>query len=127
MNFERVTFGFFLILALSLNVVFVVGDIGEPAHHSVWVLTVAILVNLITTALKLGDRSQIGAILLSSSLVADLLLIAARVMWIVAEDETGALVQPGAIEGIVSLAFGALVANVVSVVILTSDALMSRR
>ena len=127
MNFERVIFGFFLILALSLNVVFVVGDIGEPAHHSVWVLTVAILVNLITTGLKLGDRSQVGAILLSSSLVADLLLIAARVVWIVAEDDTGALVQSGAIETIVSLAFGALVANVVSVVILTSDTLMSRR
>ena len=127
MNFERIIFGFFLILALSLNVVFVVGNIGEPAHHSVWVLTIAILVNLITTGLKLGDRSQIGAILLSSSLVADLLLIAARVMWIIAEDETGALVESGAIESIVSLAFGALVANIVSVVILISDTLMSRR
>ena len=82
MNFERVIFGFFLILALSLNMVFVAGDIGNPAQHNLWVLTVAILINLIATGLKLGDRSQVGAILLSSSLVADLLLIAARVRWV---------------------------------------------
>ena len=127
MNFERVIFGFFLILALSLNMVFVAGDIGTPEQHNLWVLTLAILINLIATGLKLGDRSQVGAILLSSSLVADLLLIAARVMWVIDEDNTGALTQPGAIETIVSLATGALVANVVSVVILIGDTLISRR
>lgn len=127
MNFERVVFGFFLILALALNVVFVAGDIDEASHHDVWVLTIAILVNLITTGLKLGDRSQVGSVLLSSSLVADLLLIAARVVWIVAEDEAGVISDPGAVETVVSLALGALVANVVSVLMLTGDTLMSRR
>ncbi len=127
MNFERVVFGFFLILALSLNVVFVAGDIDKASHHDVWVLTIAILVNLITTGLKLGDRSQVGSILLSSSLVADLLLIAARVVWIIAEDQSGTITEPGAVETVVSLALGALVANVVSVLMLTGDTLMSRR
>lgn len=127
MNLERVIFGFFLILALALNVVFVVGDIRDPNHHDVWVLTIAILVNLITTALKLGDRSQVGAILLSSSLVADLLLITARVVWIISGDSGAQDLQPGTMGTVVSLAAGALCANIVSVVILTSDTLMSRR
>ena len=127
MNLERVTFGFFLILALSLNVAFVAGAIDNVSHHNVWVLTIAILVSLIATGLKLGDRSHLGAILLSSSLVADLLLIAARVVWIVSEDEPGTMVTSGTIEAVVSLAIGALVANVVSVVVMIGDTLMSRR
>lgn len=127
MNLERVTFGFFLILALALNAAFVAGAIDNLAHHNVWVLTVAILVSLIATGLKLGDRSHLGAILLSSSLVADLLLIAARVVWIVSEDPSGTGLVDGGIETVVSLATGALVANVVSVLMLTGDTLMSRR
>ena len=39
--------------------------------------------------LKLGDRTQVGALLLAASLVADLLLIAARVVWIVSENGLG--------------------------------------
>ena len=88
MNLERVIFGFFIILSLTFNFVFVMGDIDDPAHHNVWILTIAILVNLIATGLKLGDRSQVGALLLAASLVADLLLISARVVWIIAESDT---------------------------------------
>ncbi|MBS1270571.1 MAG: hypothetical protein MAG794_01528 [Gammaproteobacteria bacterium] len=127
MNLERITFGFFIILALTLNMVFVMGEIDNFEHHNVWFLTIAILINLVATGLKLGDRTQVGAILLAASLVADLLLITARIVWVVVEEEAAA--GPGAEDmvGIVSLAIGALIANVVSVVILIGDTLMSRR
>lgn len=127
MNLERVIFGLFIILSLTFNFVFVMGEIDNPSHHNVWILTIAILVNLIATGLKLGDRSQVGALLLAASLVADLLLISARVVWIVAESDTSTGPGPESIVGIVSLAGGALVANIVSVIILIGDTLMSRR
>lgn len=127
MNLERVTFGFFILLALTLSFVFVVGDIDNYQHHSVWILTIAILVNLIATGLKLGDRTQVGALLLAASLVADLLLISARIFWVVTNPESGP--GPGAEDmvSIVSLGVGALVANIVSALILIGDTLMSRR
>ncbi|MCM8857757.1 MAG: DUF6394 family protein [Candidatus Thiodiazotropha sp.] len=127
MNLERVIFGFFIILSLTFNFVFVVGDIDNPTHHSVWILTIAILVNLIATGLKLGDRSQVGALLLAASLVADLLLITARVVWVVYQNDTPLGPSAESIVTIVSLAGGALLANIVSVIILIGDTLMSRR
>jgi hypothetical protein len=127
MNLERVVFGFFIILALTFNLVFVMGVVDDPRHHDIWILTIAILVNLTATGLKLGDRSQVGALLLAASLVADLLLIAARVVWIVAESDTPLGPSPNSMVSIVSLAGGALAANVISVVILIGDTLMSRR
>ncbi len=127
MNLERVVFGFFTILALTFNLVFVIGQIDNPSHHDVWVLTIAILVNLIATGLKLGDRSQIGALLLAASLVADLLLITARIFWIVADSDSATGPSADSTVTVVSLAAGALAANVVSAVILIGDALMSRR
>jgi hypothetical protein len=103
------------------------GDIDDRSHHNVWILTIAILVNLIATGLKLGDRSQAGALLLAASLVADLLLISARVVWIIAQSDTPLGPSPESMASIVSLAGGALLANIVSVVILVGDTLMSRR
>ena len=66
MNLERVVFGFVTILALTFTFAFVSGDIDNASHHNVWVLTIAILINLIATGLKLGDRSQVGALLLAN-------------------------------------------------------------
>ncbi len=127
MNLERVVFGFVIILALTFNFVFVMGDIDNVRHHSVWILTIAILVNLIATGLKLGDRSQVGALLLAGSLVADVLLITARVVWIIAESDTEIGPSAESMVSIVSLAGGALIANAVSVIILVGDTLISRR
>jgi len=127
MNLERVVFGFVIILALTFNFVFVIGDIDNPQHHNVWILTIAILINFIATGLKLGDRSQVGALLLASSLVADVLLITARIVWIVAQSETAIGPSNESMVSIVSLASGALVASIVSVVILVGDTLISRR
>ncbi|MFA9419193.1 MAG: DUF6394 family protein [Gammaproteobacteria bacterium] len=127
MNLERVVFGFVIILALTFNFVFVMGDIDNAQHHSVWILTIAILVNLIAIGLKLGDRSQVGAIQLASSLVAGVMLVSARIVWVVAQSETATGPSIESMASIVSLAGGALVASTVSVLILVGDTLISRR
>lgn len=127
MNLERVVFGFVIILALAFTFAFVMGDIDNASHHNVWMLTIAILIQLIATGLKLGDRSQVGALLLAGSLVVDVLLIAARVVWIITENETASGPDAESVANIVSLAAGALVASLVTVVILVGDTLISRR
>lgn len=127
MNLERVLFGFVIILALSFTFAFVVGGIDNASHHNVWTLTIAILVNLIAIGLKLGDRSQVGAIQLASSLVAGVMLVSARIVWVVAQSETATGPSIESMASIVSLAGGALVASTVSVLILVGDTLISRR
>ncbi|MCK4493893.1 MAG: hypothetical protein KAU26_07540 [Methylococcales bacterium] len=126
MNLEKVIFGFFIVLALTLNFSFFLGEIGNLEHHNVFELFMVIVVNLIATILKLGDRSQIGAVLLATSLVADLQLIMAATYWTFAEHITGTGVTSEVIAGVVSLAGGALLANIISAVILVSETLMSR-
>ena len=74
-----------------------------------------------------GARTQVGALLLAASLVADLLLISARIFWIIAEPEGAAGPNPEDMVTIVSLGAGALLANIISAVILVGDTLMSRR
>ena len=77
MNPEKVIFGFFIVLSLTLNFGFFVGDIDNPDHHDVYELFAAIVVNVIATILKFGDRTQLGAVLLATSLVAVLQLFGA--------------------------------------------------
>ena len=89
MNLEKVVFGFFIVLAATLNFGFFIGDIDRPELHNVYELFAAIVVNLIATVLKFGDRTQIGAIHLATSLVADLQLIAAAITWAIAVHVTG--------------------------------------
>ena len=127
MNLEKVIFGFFIVLALTLNFGFFYGDIDNPDHHDIIELFLAIVVNLIATGLKLGDRSHIGAILLATSLVADLQLIGAAVVWAIAVHVSDAGLTPSVMAAIVSLAGGALVANIISVSILVAETLMLRR
>ena len=127
MNLERVVFGFFIILALALNLGFVAGEIDNPAHHSPWLLFCALMVGLITSGLKLGDRSQLGALVLAASLVGNLLLMIAVSVWAVAEGGMDQAVSSALMVTIVSLGYGALAANVVSVAVLVSDTLMSRQ
>lgn len=127
MNLEKVVFGFFILLALTLNFSFVDGGVDDTRGHSVWLLFVAIVVNVIATALKLGERSQIGALLLATAFVADLQLFAAATVWALGAHATESGMTPETWAAIVSLAGGALVANVVSVVIVVADSLMSRR
>lgn len=127
MNLEKVVFGFFVILALGLNLAFFIGDIEDPAHHDVITFFLVVVVNIIATGLKLGDRSQTGALLLATSLVADLLLIAAAIIWTFAVHVWDSGMLPDTMAIIVSLAGGALIANIVSVSTVVGETLMLRR
>ena len=127
MNLEKVIFGFFIVLAATLNFGFFIGDIDNPVHHEIYELFAAVVVNLIATVLKFGDRTQIGAIHLSTSLVADLQLIAAAITWAIAEHVTGVGMTAHVTSSVVSLSGGALFANIVSVIILIVETVMLRR
>lgn len=127
MNLEKVIFGFFILLALTLNVGFVMGEIDNPDHHHPYELFVALAVNLIATIFKFGDRTHMGATLLATSLVADLQLIAAAIFWSVALHVTEVGNTPGVVSSVVSLAGGALVANIASVVLLLVETVTLRR
>ena len=127
MNPEKVVFGFFIILALTLNFGFVLGDIDNPEHHHKWELFVVVVVNLVATVLKFGDRSQMGALLLATSLVAMLQLLAAALVWVISVYGTDAGMTPSVMASVVSLAGGALLANVISVVLLVIETFMLRR
>lgn len=126
MNLEKVIFGFFVVLALTLNFGFFLGEMDNPAHHNVFELFGVIVVNLVATALKFGDRSQIGAVLLATSLVADLELLAAATYWTFAVHITEIGLTPDVMASIISLSGGALLANVISTIILVSETLFNR-
>jgi hypothetical protein len=128
MNLEKVVFGFFILLAATLNFGFFIGDIADPTLHNVYELFAAVVVNLIATVLKFGDRTQIGAVHLATSLVADLQLIAAAVLWGYALHVAPDGLTREYTSSIVSLSGGALFANVVSVVLLVIETVsFSRR
>ncbi|MEM7196289.1 MAG: DUF6394 family protein [Pseudomonadota bacterium] len=126
MLFEKVIFAFFILLALTLNFGFFLGEMSNPAHHNVFELFAAVVVSLIATLMKFGDKSHLGTVLLASSLVADLQLIAACVVWAVAVYGTGTGLTESTMASIVSLSGGALLANIVSVVILTAETTLHR-
>lgn len=127
MNLEKVIFGFFIVLAATLNFGFFVGDVDVAAHHDIYELFAAIVVSLIATVLKFGDRTQIGAVHLSTSLVADLQLIAAAMVWGYAVHISPEGFSPEMVSRVVSLSGGALFANIVSVIILIAETIMQRR
>lgn len=127
MNSEKVLFAFFIVLALTLNFGFFIGDIDNPVHHDGMELAAALVVSLIATIMKFGDRSQMGAVLLATSLVADLQLLIAAGTWIWAVNisTTGTILE--VMPRIVSLSGGALLANLVSVTLLIAETISIRR
>ena len=126
MNVREVVFGFFVLLAATLNVGFFVGDISVPGIHNVYELFAAVVVNLLATVLKFGDRTHLGAAHLATSLVADLGLIAATVVWASAEYVSAAGLTAAASAGAVSLSGGALLANLVSLALLVYETVSFR-
>lgn len=103
------------------------GEIDNPVHHSVYELYAALVVSLIATVLKLGDRRHLGAVLLATSLVVDLQLIAAAVVWAYADQINPAGMTPHIMTAIVSLSGGAVLANLTSVVLLVAETITIRR
>ena len=127
MSFEKVLFGFFIVLALTLNFGFFVGDMDNPDHHNAMELGAALAVSLIATVMKFGDRSQMGAVLLATSLVADLQLLIAVSVWGYAVYVSEAGMTGEILASVVSLSAGALLANLVSVTLLVAETITIRR
>ncbi|MDO5682487.1 MAG: DUF6394 family protein [Propionibacteriaceae bacterium] len=126
MNLEKVVFGFFVLLAATLNFGYVIGDLTDPAQHNVYELYAAVVVNVIATILKFGDRTQIGAIHLATSLVASIQLIIAAIVWVYA-DQVLLNMDTHHLSSVVSLAIGACLANFVSLTLLVSETVSHRR
>ena len=82
-------------------------------------LFAAVVVNLVAIGLKISDRTHVGAMHLATSLVADLQLLTAALVWIYAE--SGTATPPGAATIMVSMAAGALLANLASVWLLVVE------
>ena len=127
MNPEKVIFAFTIILALTVNFGFFVGDMYDASDHHVYVLYIAIFVNMVATILKFGDRSHIGSVMLASSLVADIHLVAAALVWGVANHVTEIGLTHAVLSSVVSLSGGALVANIISVTLLVIETVSLRR
>ena len=127
MNLEKVIFAFFSILALTLNYGFFLGELDDPTHHNVYELFAALIVSLIATIMKFGDRAHIGALLLATSLVADLQLIAAALVWGYVVYVAESPLEPAVMSSIVSLSGGALLANLTSVILLVVETVTFRR
>jgi len=126
MRTEKVVFAFFIVLALTLNFGFFLGDVSNPAHHNVYELFAAIVVSLLATVLKFGDRTHLGSVFLATSLVADLQLISAAIVWGV-NSQSGVPLEPNALATVVSLSGGALLANIISVILLVAETINLRR
>ncbi|MCU0278841.1 MAG: DUF6394 family protein [Candidatus Nanopelagicales bacterium] len=128
MNFEKVVFGFFVVLAATLNFGFFVGPIDDPRVHNEIELFAAVIVNLIALVMKFGDRTQIGAIHLATSLVASLQLVAAASLWAYFDNVSGGeMLTTEQISSVVSLSGGALLANIISVTLLVVETVSFRR
>lgn len=125
MNLDKVISGFFIILAMTINFGFFYGDMNSLDHHSKYELMAAIIINVIATILKLGDKTQMGSVLLATSLVADIQLIAAATVWTIAAYVY--TIDSEIIAIIISLSGGALLANIVSVLLYIGDTLKSKR
>lgn len=107
MEWRMVWTTFFLLMALTTTVSYMF-------HGSGLELIIAVSMNLIATTLKLGARKMIGAMLMAASLVADFHLVPAL----------GAYYLMNNVELATSMAWGALAANVVSVVLLIIEAVL---
>jgi hypothetical protein len=99
MDWGKVVYVFFTLMSLT-------SVAGFLYDHSSIMLFVAASLNLISTILKLGVRNLLAAELLAASLVADLHLIPAFIYMEVVGNLTWAI----------SLAIGALIANLFSIV-----------
>ena len=127
MNLEKVIFGFFIIFACTLNFGFFIGDIERPELHHPMELLAAVVVNLIATVLKFGDRTHLGTTHLATSLVASLQLIAASVVWVWQLYVAAGPMNSELTAVVVSLSGGALLANLISVILLLGETLRQGR
>lgn len=121
MKHRQVMFGVLVMLAASLNFGFILGDIADPNVHNFNVLIAALVVSLLTTMVKFSERSHIDAVQIATSLVTNLHLLAAVTVWAYASNISSYGLTHQTTATIVSLAGGALLANVLSAVLLVGE------
>ncbi len=97
---------FFMLMALTTSVSY----IANPSDYE---LITAVTLNLIATILKIGSRGILNIEYLATSIVADFHLIPALVIHL-----------SGDVAEATSLVWGAVVANIVSIVIMIIEAIM---
>ena len=127
MNLEKVVFGFVIILACTLNFGFFIGGVDSIHEHDAGHLFGAVVVNLIALIMKFGDRTHLGATHLATSLVATLQLLFASLVWMWVEQFNNVPLDGHTVSIIVSLSGGALLANLVSVILLIGETLRQTR
>lgn len=110
MDWGKVGTAFFIMMSLTTTVGFVYDR--DPYE-----LITSVTFNLIATLLKIGSKKTLSAELLATSLAADLHLIPALIFY-----EMG--LRSSLVE---ALAWGALVANVFSVVLLITETIIESR
>ncbi len=109
MNWGKVIYIFFALMSLTTTV-------GFLYEQNEVTLFIAAGVNLISTLLKIGVKNILSAELFASSLVADLHLIPAFLFMVLA----------GNVHVAISLAIGAIVANIFSLSLVLIEALKTR-
>ncbi len=97
MRFKKIFTDFFILMALTTNISFIV----TPSSYE---LVITVAANLAATILKIGEGRILSTELMASSLVADLHLVPALFLYFLGDPEEA-----------ISLAVGALAANVISV------------
>jgi hypothetical protein len=105
MDWGKVTFIFFILMSLTTTA-------GYLYEHAAIALFIATGINLISTVLKIGIKNLLSAELFASSLVADLHLIPAFIAEAIYHNTPIAM----------SLAIGAVVANVFSIALVIVEA-----
>ncbi|MGN7613025.1 DUF6394 family protein [Magnetococcales bacterium HHB-1] len=107
MEWRMVWTTFFLLMALTTTTSYLY-------HSNGYELIISVSMNLIATTLKLGARRTTGAMTMAASLVADFHLVPALGAFYILDNVVLAT----------GLAWGALVANVVSVTLLIIEAVL---
>jgi hypothetical protein len=107
MEWRMVWTTFFLMMALTTTVSYL-------SHANGYELIIAVSMNVIATTLKLGARRTTGAMTMAASMAADFHLIPA--LWAFYYFNNVALAT--------GLAWGAVVANIVSILLLIVDAVL---
>ncbi len=110
MDWSKVGTAFFVMMSLTTTAGFVYD--GDPYE-----LIASVTFNLIATLLKLGSKKTLSAEMLATSLAADLHLIPALIFY-----EMGARASL-----VIALAWGALIANIFSVIILLVETVLEAK
>ncbi|MBF0448064.1 MAG: hypothetical protein HQL67_07690 [Magnetococcales bacterium] len=112
MEWRMVWTTFFLMMALTTTVSYL--SLNNGLDNNGYELIIAVSMNLIATTLKLGARKTTGAMTMAASLVADFHLVPA--LWALYYFNNPTVAT--------SLAWGAVIANIVSIILLIVDAIL---